>query len=51
MDWASVFYLGVTIVLFVVFAVIVFHTYSRKRKDEMEDPKHRMLEEDDRDEN
>lgn len=47
MNWAAVFYLGVTIGLFAVFAVIVFRTCSRKRKKTLEEPKHRMLEEDD----
>ena len=44
---ASVFYLGVTLVLFVIFVLIVARTYSRKRKDLMEDPKYRMLDDDD----
>ena len=43
MDWASILYLGVTFVLFAVFAVIVTRTYSRKRKKKLEEPKHRML--------
>jgi hypothetical protein len=46
MDLASLFYLGVTIGLFAIFAVIVLRTYNRKRKKQMEDPKHRMLDED-----
>jgi hypothetical protein len=43
MDCASLLYLGVTIGLFVVFAVIVIRTMSRKRKDSIESPKYRML--------
>lgn len=46
MDWASILYLGVTFGLFVVFALIVRHTYSKKRKDQVENPKHRMLDDD-----
>lgn len=44
---ASVYYLGVTILLFVIFAVIVARTYNRKRKDQVESPKYRMLDDDD----
>jgi hypothetical protein len=46
MDIASLFYLGVTIGLFAIFVVLVLRTYNRKRRQEMEDPKHRMLDED-----
>ena len=46
MDLASVVYLGVTVGLFAVFAVIVLRTYSARHKDKMEAPKHRMLEDD-----
>jgi hypothetical protein len=46
MDWASLAYLAVTIGLFAVFALIVIRTYSGKRKKRMEDPKHRMLDDD-----
>lgn len=46
MDSASLIYLGVTIGLFAVFAFIVLRTYQRKRKKQLEDPKHRMLDED-----
>ena len=44
---ASVFYLGTTILLFLVFVLIVFRTYRGKSKDRMEDPKYRMLDDDD----
>jgi cbb3-type cytochrome oxidase subunit 3 len=47
MDWASLVYLAVTIGLFVIFALIVIRTYSRKGKKRMEEPKHRMLDDDD----
>ena len=43
MDVAIVYYLGSTILLFLVFATIVARTYSRKRKDRGEAPKYRMM--------
>lgn len=46
MDWASLVYLGVTLGLFAIFAAIVVRTYGRKRKQQMEQPKHRMLDDD-----
>lgn len=46
MDWASFIYLGVTFGLFLIFAVIVVRTCGRKRKQTLEEPKHRMLEDD-----
>ena len=46
MDLASVVYLGVTIGLFIVFALIIRRTYSRKRKETGEAPKYRMLDDD-----
>lgn len=46
MDWASILYLGVTFGLFAIFALIVCRTYHRKHKDRMEEPKHRMLDDD-----
>ncbi len=46
MDWGSITYLGVTFALFVVFVLIVIRTYSRKRKDQGEAPKYRMLDDD-----
>ena len=46
MNWDGLLYLGVTFGLFVVFAIIVIRTYSRKRKKTLESPKHRMLEDD-----
>lgn len=46
MDLASLVYLGVTFGLFVIFALIVIRTYSKKRKDEGEIAKYRMLDDD-----
>lgn len=46
MSWDGLLYLGITFGLFVVFAIIVIRTYSRKHKEKMERPKHRMLEDD-----
>ena len=46
MDLASIFYLGITFGLFAVFVLIVVHTYSRKRKEEGEIAKYRMLDDD-----
>jgi len=46
MDWGSIVYLGVTFGLFVIFAVIVYRTYSSKRKESGEAPKYRMLDDD-----
>jgi len=46
MDWGSITYLGVTLTLFIIFAVIVIRTYSKKRKDQGEAPKYRMLDDD-----
>ena len=46
MDWGSIVYLGVTFALFLIFAVIVIRTYSKKRKDQGEAPKYRMLDDD-----
>ena len=36
MDLASILYLGVTVGLFAVFALIVIRTYSKKRKEQGE---------------
>ena len=46
MDWASILYLGVTFGLFAIFAVIVWRTYRSRNKAKMEEPKHRMLDDD-----
>ncbi len=46
MDWASIFYLGVTVGLFAVFAVIVIRTYRGRNRERLEAPKHRMLDDD-----
>ena len=46
MELASVYYLGVTILLFLIFAAIVARTYSRKYRKKGEAPKFRMMDED-----
>jgi hypothetical protein len=46
MTLAEILYLGVTITLFVIFAVIVVRTYRKDRKNEVEGPKYRMLDND-----
>ncbi len=46
MDWASVYYLGVTFLLFGLFAVIVVRTYRGRERQRGEAPKYRMMEED-----
>lgn len=46
MLWASVYYLGVTVLLFLVFACIVTRTYRRGEKERLEKPKYRMMEDD-----
>jgi hypothetical protein len=46
MDWASVLYLGVTGGMLAVFAVIAIRTYSRRNRRRLEEPKHRMLDDD-----
>ena len=46
MDLASILYLGVTFALFAVFVLIVLRTYSKKRKEQGEAAKYRMLDDD-----
>ena len=46
MGIAEILYLGITTALLVIFAVIVFRTYRKDRKDEYEGPKYRMLDKD-----
>ncbi len=46
MDLASVYYLGVTFLLFALFVAIVARTYSRKRREKEEAPKYRMMDDD-----
>ena len=45
MDMASVYYLGVTVLMVVVFAAIVARTCSGRRREKGEAPKYRMMEE------
>ena len=46
MDMASLLYLGVTFGLFAIFVLIVIRTYSKKRKEQGEIAKYRMLDDD-----
>lgn len=46
MDMASVYYLGVTFLLFAAFVAIVVRTYSRKQREKGELPKYRMMDDD-----
>ncbi len=46
MDLASILYLGVTIGMFVIFVLIFIRTYSKKRKEQGEAAKYRMLDDD-----
>jgi hypothetical protein len=46
MDSASVYYLGITLLMFLIFAAIVARTCSRKRKERGEAPKYRMMDKD-----
>lgn len=43
---ASIYYLGVTLLLFAIFAWIVARTYSSRNRERGELPKYRMLDED-----
>jgi hypothetical protein len=45
-DLASIYYLGVTFVMFVIFAIIVVRTYRRKNRKKGEAPKYRMMDDD-----
>jgi len=42
----SVYYLGITLLLFAIFAIIVARTYSRKNRERGELAKYRMMEDD-----
>ena len=46
MDLASILYLGITFGLFIIFVLIVIRTYSKKRKEQGEIAKYRMLDDD-----
>ncbi|NJC88339.1 MAG: cbb3-type cytochrome c oxidase subunit 3 [Desulfuromonas sp.] len=46
MDWASVLYLGVTGGLLAVFILIVLRTCGKRNRSRLEEPKHRMLDDD-----
>jgi hypothetical protein len=45
MDLASAYYLGVSLLLFLVFVAIIAKTCSRRRRDQEESPKYRMMDE------
>jgi len=46
MDLASVYYLGVTVLMFVVFLAIVVRTYRSHDRYKGEGPKYRMMDDD-----
>lgn len=46
MDLASIYYLGVTLLMFAIFAAIVARTYSRRQREKGEAPKYRMMDDD-----
>jgi len=46
MDLASIYYLGVTLIFFGIFAAIVVRTYKRSARERGEAPKYRMMDED-----
>lgn len=46
MDWASVLYLGATFGLLAIFLLIVARTCSKRQRTRLEEPKHRMLDDD-----
>lgn len=46
MDLASIYYLGVTLALFCLFATIVARTLRKKNRVPGEAPKYRMMDED-----
>ena len=46
MNPAALLYLGVTGGLLAVFIAIVVRTYSRRNRSRLEEPKHRMLDDD-----
>ena len=46
MDWKAFAYVGATVVMFAIFALLVRRTYRRDRKDHEEAAKYRMMDED-----
>ncbi len=46
MELASIYYLGVTLLLFLLFAAIVARTCSKRRREQGEAPKYRMMDDD-----
>ena len=47
MQWSGWIYFGGTVALFIAFIVAVIYYFSPKRKAKVEDPKYRMLDDDD----
>jgi len=48
MQWSGWIYFGMTVVLFIAFIVAVVYYYSPKIKNEVEEPKFRMMDDDDK---
>ena len=46
MDWKAALYVGTTVVFLLIFAVIVFRTYSKRHKHDNEAAKYRMMDDD-----
>ncbi|MDF1578176.1 MAG: cbb3-type cytochrome c oxidase subunit 3 [Desulfurivibrionaceae bacterium] len=46
MGLAEILYLGVTFAMLVIFAVIVFRTFRKDRKEKYEKPKYRIFDDD-----
>jgi hypothetical protein len=46
MDWAAFLYLGTTFGLLAIFVAIAVRTCSRRNRSRLEEPKHRMLDDD-----
>jgi len=46
MGLAEILYLGITFLMLVIFAVIVFRTYRKDRKEKYEKAKYRIFDED-----
>jgi cbb3-type cytochrome oxidase subunit 3 len=47
MQWSGWIYFGGTVALFIAFVVAVVYYFSPKRKSKVEEPKFRMLQDDD----
>lgn len=49
MQWSGWIHFGITIALFIAFIVIVIYYYNPKKKEKVERPKYKMLDDDERD--